>query len=328
MSYPTVAKLAPYFNMPFKICVPMFCFITGYAYYFNSDKSFRYSIKKITDLLIYYWGVFFTFAIIAIACVKYKYTPITFIREMFALSRPTMIFCWYVFFYYLFMLIMPLLPRVLSKNAVWNFILYFVILPFFLNLLNRYVVDETISELLTALYNWFPCVLIGYLFANYGWFEKLEEFNMKYIKKRWINIIVWILVAGSAFMCRFLVATMYISLSKIQLINYIPSVAISLDVLYAPIFIYCIIKLSGSFKLKYCKKVLSAIGDKSMLMWFVSCIFFNNCKKVFQPILYFPKKAIITLVWGLLICYIASLILEIGIKRIVKLKNKLSFFRR
>lgn len=33
--YPLLEKLAPYFSMPLKLCVPVFCFITGYFYCFK-----------------------------------------------------------------------------------------------------------------------------------------------------------------------------------------------------------------------------------------------------------------------------------------------------
>ena len=59
--YPILEKWAPYLCEPTKICVPIFCFITGYTYYFCKNKNLVYSLRKITDLLIVYWGVFFLF---------------------------------------------------------------------------------------------------------------------------------------------------------------------------------------------------------------------------------------------------------------------------
>ena len=136
ISYPLIERLSPYFCAPFQLCVPIFCFLTGYFYFYNKNKSYKYSLKKITDILISYWCVFFVFAIIAVLCLDYQYT---------------------------------------------------------------------------------------------------------------------------------------------------------------------------------------------LLMWFVSCIFFNNCKAIFQPILYYPHNPVIVTIWGLVLCFVLSYILDIGIKRIQNIKNRFFF---
>ena len=120
ISYPLIEKflpyLLPYCRFPLKLCVPIFCFISGYFYFFNKSKSYKYSFLKITDILITYWTVFFLFAIIATVFVKYNYTFWNFIAECFALKRPTMYFCWYVNFYIIFILLLPLITKIMSKD--------------------------------------------------------------------------------------------------------------------------------------------------------------------------------------------------------------------
>ena len=81
VSYPVLRTLAPYFTLPFKMCVPVFCFITGYFYYFNDHKDYKYSLKKITDILISYWGVFIVLAVLAVICVGYEYSVSSVIKE-------------------------------------------------------------------------------------------------------------------------------------------------------------------------------------------------------------------------------------------------------
>ena len=99
-----------------------------------------------------------------------------------------------------------------------------------------------------------------------------------------------------------------------------------MDIIYVPIFIFCIINLCRTISLKYVQFVLKKIGKYSLYMWFVSCIFYGNAKSVFQPILYWPHNPVLVLVWGLLICYFVSMILDFGLRFIIKQKNKL-FFR-
>lgn len=60
-------------------------------------------------------------------------------------------------------------------------------------------------------------------------------------------------------------------------------------------------------------------------MWFVSCIFFNNSKQVFRPILYFPRNPVLVLLWGLILCMAVSVILNFVVSRLTDWKNKLLF---
>lgn len=42
IDYPNIQKMSTYLCWPLKICVPIFCFITGYVYVFNKRKNFKY----------------------------------------------------------------------------------------------------------------------------------------------------------------------------------------------------------------------------------------------------------------------------------------------
>ena len=63
------------------------------------------------------------------------------------------------------------------------------------------------------------------------------------------------------------------------------------------------------------------VGRYSLLMWFIHCIFFNNCKDIFQPILYWPRNPILVLLWGISICYILVLFWNIPLKFAMKYKK-------
>ena len=100
---------------------------------------------------------------------------------------------------------------------------------------------------------------------------------------------------------------------------------INLDVVFTPFFVFAAVNLCKEIEAIYIKKGLAKIGKYSLLMWFVSCIFFNNSKQVFQPILYFPRNPVLVLLWGLIICMAVSAVLELGISRLIARKNKLLF---
>ena len=52
-----------FFYSSFRLCVPIFAFLTGFFYHFANKKVLRYSIKKATDLWITYFVVFICFVI-------------------------------------------------------------------------------------------------------------------------------------------------------------------------------------------------------------------------------------------------------------------------
>lgn len=315
ISYPLIEKLSPYFCSPLRLCVPIFCFITGYFYFFNTHKTYKYSIKKITDILISYWCVFFVFAIVATVFAEYKYTFLSFIAELFALKRPTMRFCWYVNFYIVFMLLLPVITKLLSRNIHIDLFVCLILIPNMFRLFNRFVNNSIISELIGNQQSWLSCVLIGYIFANYSLFEKIEHLNFQIIKNKKLNtglMLVGILCIPFG---RIAIPSLTLGFS------HLPSLYISMDVIYAPLFIYAVVYLCNTIRARIANRLLVIIGNYSLLMWFVSCIFYNNCKAIFQPLLYFPRNPILVTIWGLLLCLSVSFVLEKGIVRIQNCKN-------
>lgn len=329
IEYPLLKEIAPYFCEPLKLCVPIFCFLSGYFYFYNKDKSYLYSARKITDVLINYWCVFFLFSGIAVMLGHYVYTPDGYIGEMFALKRPTMSFCWYVSFYYSFMLILPLIARLLSKNIYLDLFISIFLFSLFRSIIESIVLNyfgnTIIKELLNNL-TWFPTVLVGYVFAKYQLFNKAACYYSKVISFK-KGIFLWIVIALFVPMGRYVFPFFSLELGSLPMIPKSISFRMSMDLLYTPVFIFCVASLCGTVKLKYTQLILKQIGKYSLLMWFVSCIFYNNSKKVFQPILYWPHNPVLVLIWGLLICYIASVILNLGISIIIKQKNKIIFHK-
>ena len=347
VSYPLLAKLAPYFCAPLKICGCVFCFLTGYFYFFNQKRDYKYSFRKITDILIHYWFVFFIYAIIAVVAVSYKYTLGNFVKEMFALTteglslRPTMFFCWYVHFFITIMLILPLITKLLGKNIHLDLFISWIGFPLLValvvritdGLFNSLVIHEVLCDLV-----WFSSVLTGFIFARYGLFEKLEAVNKKYIKSNAGNIVLWLLIAIIIPMGRYFAPNLMLSVGGLNYPNVVIlsiddlpmigetfSYAFPLDVIYTPLFIYSLVNLIKACKLTHLNKVLAVIGKYSLLMWFVHSIFFNNSKSVFQPILYWPKNPVLVLLWGLVLALGVSFVFDIVIKRIVDFKNRYLF---
>lgn len=334
ISYPELAYFASHFCQPLKICVPVFAFLTGYLYYFNPDKSFKYSFRKITDLLINYWAVYLPLLVIAVLVCEYRFEPTTFLYELFALKRPVMIFCWYVYFYYTAMLLLPVIVKFLLNKqgggGMASFLLVFVGTNVACQALGiKLAGHDTLLQVINDFRSWFPSVISGYCVAEYkifeNYFDKCCNSNWGKYQKR----IVWLLLLALPFVGRYYSA--WFTIGYVGFKTDTLSISFSTDMLYAPCFIYALIcfindvERAGALG-RAANKVLSEIGKKSMLMWFVHCIFFSGAtKEVLQPYLYFLHEPILVTLWGLAVTYAVAFVLDKITKPLIKAKNETFF---
>ncbi len=317
ISYPLIEKAADYLRSPLKLCVPVFCFLTGYFYFFNTDHSYKYSFRKISDIYISYWCIFFPFALIAVLFADYTYTFSGFVKELLAIETPAMCFCWYVNYYCFTMLTLPLLAeRVFSKNIHFDLIVGLILIPSIFRLVSHFIPIG--SEFTFNLFWWSPVVYIGYIFANYGLFEKMESLLRKIGSRDFQSIIL--------IFCFFLAPAGRLLAFELTLqISHLPDFIVNMDIFYAPVFIFVLVHFCKTAYLSGLKAVLSRIGKYSLLMWFISCIFYGNSSSIFQPILYLPHNPVLVTLWGNLLCYVFSYVADIGIKRIQNYKNAKCF---
>lgn len=218
------------FSECFKICVPLFAFLTGYFYWFANQKTFRYSIRKITDFWFCYLFAFLLISIIGFLLGVNSFSIVPFVKEIFALSRPTMIFCWYVVFYIGTMLLLPLFYRVSLINdflAVSIFSSVPVLAIFVLKIV-RLPGLLMISDFLEY-FSFLPVVIIGYIIAKYDvlnvLYKRIESFGNKALKK-----CIYVLFLIIPFFAR--------------------GGSIALDFLYAPMFVFGLCSLIKHFRNK------------------------------------------------------------------------------
>jgi len=309
-SYPYMVRFC--YNL--KICVPIYAFITGYIYAKNEDKrNIKYSIKKITDILLYYWSVYIVFLIINFM-IGNKFSFIDIIKEIFLIYMPIMCFGWYIRFYCITMLILPILNKFKTKTVTLNLMfLFFQILiiniihiVFKHNIQLKIVFDDILYYL--------PCVYIGVIFGRYSIFNKIhKKFNNNISI---VNVIASLYLVIMIFLVRSILPVI-----NFKIFHY--NFKINLDIIYIPVFLYCLIYL---IKLIKYKSIIVLLGKYSLLMWLTHCIFFNTSSYIFQPILYIFKNPVFVLLWGLFLCFIMAVIFEIMIRKLIKLKNKLQVF--
>lgn len=117
------------------MCVPIFCFVTGYAHYMQAEKPGG-SSKRWQSLLkffITFWLVAITFSIIGliVGCESIPNSPLSFLLNCLTLENSYNGAWWYANTYLLFVLLQPLLVWVAKKTPLilllpGAFVLYFV----------------------------------------------------------------------------------------------------------------------------------------------------------------------------------------------------------
>lgn len=321
ISYPYLEGFARLFSEPFKICVSIFAFLTGYFYVFAKKKNLKYSLKKATDVWITYLAFFLLLLIPAVALGCWDGSVKNFLLEAVGLAKPNMIFCWYVDFYILAILFLPLY-HLAAKKHLLTALLIGIAAPICVIAVitdRLHIPYENIEKLVFDFLTWFPCIASGYIFARFGLFEKWFDFLFKRnIKLKGLRIAIYLILMGIAFMGRYYLHEIRFNIS-------IFTVTIPFDFLLAPVFIYGLLNLYYEFPWKKALLPVSVIGKYSLGMWFVHCVFFNICKDYTQPILYFPKNPLLVLLWGLLICLVLSFAVTKAVAPLLKLKNRLLF---
>ena len=306
VSYPVIEKVAKFFNQPFAICVPIFAFLTGYFYYSTTlsvgTRCYKYSIRKCTDLWVQY---LFTFGLLLIPAVLlgcYEFHVMRFVMECAGLYLPTMKFCWYVVFYWMAIFILPFFARGCDKNPVLS-VLASVLIPVGLSkVLEPFAGNAVIGvvyDLSTYLIR-FSGVASGFVFAKYRLFEKITDFNKESGKP--IRILMHVLLS--------LIAFLGVGNGEV------------LGAVAAPMFIFGLVELFHEIKDRKLLMPLAVLGKYSLSIWFLHSIFFNQCEAYTKPILYLPQSPVLVFLWGLGLCLIAAVLIEIPIRFLTKLKNK------
>lgn len=305
LNVPDLQYFAEIFNEPTKICVSIFAFITGYFYFFTKRKSFRYSLKKASDLYVNYLVVFIFLFLLALFLGFYEFNIKDIILEVLLLNRPVMLFCWYVPFYILTIFILPLYSKISKKSSVLA-ILIGLIFPFVYNALYDSIQSNLSIGYLKYFFNtisyikWFPCVASGYYFAQEELFFKLD---ICYSKHKPIRCIIYFTFIIIPFFARAKNA--------------------DFDFIFAPLFVFGLVKLLQLLPSVRILYPISCIGKYSLLMWFLHCTFFNVSKEFTQPILYYPYNPILVLLWGIVLTLAVSFVISFPINAINRIKNKL-----
>jgi len=273
----------------FKICVGMFVFMVGYGYAFSKDKDFKYSFHHIKKLLTCFWVILFCFVVPGGGGYKAISSGQEFVENMFGISSTLCWVSWFIYFYIWAMIIMPFAGRLIDrKPVVWTGILIGVAYICLVTV-HKFIPDFSSNDWTQALFDSLlntPLMLLGYLFAREGYFEKIR------IPQHWSIICGAVILAAIV-----LVARAYIH----------GKAATLLELIYAPAMIFSILVFFTECKCKWFEKVMSELGDKSVYMWFFHALFFTAATRpVFDRFILISDNLWIIALWTIILSYICS----------------------
>lgn len=325
IAYPAIEPLVRFLQAPTRVCVAVFAFLTGYFYHFSREQSLRYSLRKVRDFLISYWVVYGLLMVVAMGLRTWEFSVTEAVAGLLGLDTTIMIFCWYVYFYILAMLVLPVLVKFSTGTLVGDgFVLG--ILPVFLFTILLGILEIEfemdggyLSAVLAMGNEWLPVMISGYLCAKYALFEGYFDSMRQQVRTGWGRTLLCLILCGGAFFGRLLCPR--VRLGHLSIAGSWIDLVISMDILYAPLFVYGMANLLRTVKTAVIRKPLEEAGKQSMLMWFLHCVFFNCSKEYTQPILYALKNPVLVLLFGLTICYLLAILIDMPLKKLLKRKK-------
>lgn len=313
IAYPQLAGSIRFFRYSMKICVPVFAFLTGY-FYAGAKRTLGYSLRKITDLLISYWLCFALILMIAWMTGYRGWSAYGLLTGLLGRNTSIMTFCWYVSFYCLSMLLLPLLTAAEKRAPVGDVVRMIAVPIAVSSVLEGLIESQTLRTMIEEVRIWFPCVAVGCLCARYGVLDRADaRIGSRGGKALLCGACIGFALAGRYACDAFTLGIRWMDRSW--------SVSCTMDVFYAPAFVYGAVGLLRRIRGTWVIEVLRRIGEQSQRMWFIHCVFFNVSNEVTQRILYGPGYPVLVVAFGLLICYGAAWAISPLEKKLIAWKN-------
>lgn len=272
-----------------KICVALFCFISGYGLYektkkLNKDKLLfkDISISKKTLLSFYkmYWFILIVTLPLGFYLNKLDFSIKTLILTILGVSQTYNIEWWYVKDYILFVAMFPLYNQLIKlvdkyiKSENKKFLVYCSLLIVIV-ILSEFLSSYSIYKVI----RWIPCFLVGILFSKFSLFTKIPK------KLPHLYSVILILF------------TVCIR----NLFNQTTS-SNHLDFLLVPIFIFACLSLISAKN-----EFLPFWGKYSFYMWLTHSFYIYY---YFQNIALIPKIPLFIYIWVILLSTVTALLLS------------------
>ena len=289
------------FREPTRICVPIFAFLTGWAFAHHANRSIREALKKDLRFLLNYWPVcILCFAICALALGRLP-DPKSLLLEMLGLSGTIMIFCWYVAFFIAAMPLLAAFSRVLDRNLWLGILTGWFGVPAVCYALFRVIPNPQLRQILYHLLEYFPIVCSGYLCARHSLFARLH-----------------------AALRRIRLDRTPLYMGVFLLMMFARALLPHLDTFYAPLAVFALSELFASPRLSLPTAALRFLGQHSANIWFLHGVFFLGSQPKMHWIAYWLRVPVLVFLWVLAVCLIASM----GLTRIQRVLTRLTILQK
>jgi hypothetical protein len=299
IEYPYLQLFARIFQSPTRICVSTFAFLTGYFYYFSKKKTLAYSLKKDFQLLVSYWVAFICLlGLSLLGGFQFRLKDI--LLEMLTLKKDIMVDSWYVQFYLLAMLMLPLAVRLLPKKGPASYLVGLGVPVLLFTCLTEFA-PAGIARIAQTQCQWFTSIMSGYLAAQNNLFAGCFDPVRDRFGKAWKKAAFGLALMAIAMILR---RFFFFGIFGVVFLTRSITFQIYLDVIYAPIFVYGSVTFLQNVRLsRWVRTPLASIGKLSLTMWFAHGLFFGVAKELYQPIAFLPKEPIAVLVWATILTY-------------------------
>ena len=272
--------------LAFKLCVCIYAFLTGWAYFHHRDKTCKYSITKNISILTEYSIILlFTIGLASIFC-SYHLTFDSFINELLPVKKMHRLlrFSWYIGFYLVAMVLLPFIASIFDKKVTLKK------LPIVAGVC---VIGFSVLAMISSRDAcWIICIANGYLCAQYD----IPGLISKQLKKIPFYPVAGLILAIGA-------VWLYFYQSQI--------LSTGTDVLFTPLFC-CGVVLMYPFlqKIRFVAP-LSFLGKHSLNVWLLHGLFFSTfTRDFFQPAAYAIDSPLYVIPFVLGSCLLVSIVLK------------------
>lgn len=278
-----------------KICVGLFAFVTGYAFFVQKEKfkSGKERFKKIEKFLISYWIIYIIELLLGLLAKEPLPSVGIMIQNLFGFSSKvyeygtgyvSSCFAWYVYFYILLMITYPIVTKEVEIAGGGTLIPIIVAVGASF-VLSKIQTLPIITPLLNDYFEYMPVVAVGYQMARFDVIGNL----VKAIKRKCNDVLVFA-ISGVLFCFCFVLK---VKINKILGVN--------VDILCVPILVLLIECLCQTEAIKRAnvggvEKIVGTLAKESTNIWFLHAIFFTPYRS-YQFIAVWPRLSILIIIW-------------------------------
>ncbi|KKI91430.1 acyltransferase [Bacillus sp. SA1-12] len=295
-------------------CVPIYLFVTGYAFYIINNNSnvsvLGKNLKRILKLYINFWVVFIIFVPLGFQISKHEnftFNIITFILSIFGMSNSYNGAWWYLQIYIIFVLFSPFLIKIVKKyNPL--VILFISSIIYVVSHFQRYrgfidFGDNTlVLELIRVMFLLGTSQISFFIGAIFSKEKVLSNLHKKIQKIRFRNIISTICIV---------LLIVFHAIIESAIIAPINGIAI--------IIIYWFMN-----KNKVVEKILDYISNHSTNIWLIHMFFYMS---IFPELTFAPRNPLLIFFWLLILCIVSSYAVNFITNPIIRVIDRKIIYR-